>query len=307
MPDYSRTHWHFIVNPAAGGGAAGRKWQALFPTLRAQLIEPTFSISTERQPLDELAERAVHDERLNIVGVGGDGTHHQILQGLVRSGRLAEVTYAPLAAGSGNDWVRTLRTPRDLDRWVRYLQARNTLQHTVGKLEYNLVADHHARGSSYFLNVAGMAYDAEVVRRSATARFRSPITYPLYTLGYLLSFLPPVLRVRYAGGDIEGPLHTVNLGLGRYSGGGMTLVPHADPRRGDFALTVADAMGVAKILANSWRFYTGSIHRVNGVRTRWADRVEVSGTTGLEADGEFLGWGPVVATIHPERLRVVVR
>ncbi|CAH0999360.1 Putative lipid kinase YtlR [Neolewinella maritima] len=295
---------HFLINPAAAGGRARRWWQAALPVLRKHLPDLTFAVSDDHHSLAQLVTAALADGRYFLVGVGGDGTHHDIINALVRQGALSEVTYAPLPLGTGNDWCRTLGVPRHILRWIPVLQAGKTIPHRIGKLTY------HTQGAGpqvqYFINVAGMAYDAEVVRRSAKLPVSHGLLYPLLTLGYLPDFTPPELDLQYDGTSVRGRFHTINLGIGRYNGGGMRLVPQADPTADTLALTYAVGLPTRRILANGWRFYTNSIGRVEGVTTTHATDVRITGITGLEADGEWLGQAPVTAGLLPERLRVVV-
>lgn len=251
--------------------------------------------------MQALAKRVVLAGVVRIIGVGGDGTHHDILNGIVAAEGLGRVTYAPLPLGTGNDWVRTLQTPHQPQAWLKALLTERTIAHTVGQI-------HQGAKTTCFLNVAGMAYDAEVVRRSETARFKHRLLYPLLTLLYLRGFTPPSLRVTYDGNTFTGPSHTVNVGIGRYSGGGMRLVPQADPTASTLALTIAERLPVWRILLESWRFYTGTIDRILGVTTTTAKAITVetlAGACHLEADGELLGGLPATFTLLDGRLRVV--
>jgi len=410
-----QTPWHFLLNPAAGRGKALRHWRKWEPRLRAALPAMTFAQSTAEGGMAALAETAVRAGHTHLVGVGGDGTHHDILNGIIAADGLSRVTYAPLPLGTGNDWVRTLGTPRTPAAWLAMLRAGETLAHGVGRLvisssaEAGVVAlsgtsngsvdervlsdapppsfdtseevfpdfvrEKHAseeqtkatsdatptpptsplstgdaysgkwgselskergpatpappptpptRGSqianreskieirestAFFLNVAGLAYDATVVRRSESARFKHRFLYPFLTLFFLRDFTPPRVRIDYDGHTFEGAVHTVNFGIGRYNGGGMRLVPQADPTGGRLALTYAKALSVFAILTNSWRFYTDTIGRVPGVTITHADTVTVTPIAGrleVEADGEWLGEGQISVGLLEERLRVVV-
>ncbi len=302
-----KTGWHFLINPAAGRGKAWRKWQQLLPELQLAFPDLTWAASTPEEGMAALAAAEVRAGRTHLVGVGGDGTHHDILNGIVAANGLGQVTYAPLPVGTGNDWVRTLKTPRGLARWVAMLRAGKTMEHGVGRLNY------HSRegtpATRCFCNVAGLAYDAEVVRRSETARFKHRFLYPFLTLWYLKDFQVPTVRIDYDGQTFTGPVHTVNLGIGRYSGGGMRLVPQADPSAATLALTYARQLPVWKVIAESWRFYTGTVNRVKEVTATHAEKVvitPVGGKLEVEADGEWLGVGPVTAGLLHEKLRVIV-
>lgn len=269
--------------------------------------EMTVEESTADLGMAHLAATAVLAGHKRLVGVGGDGTHHDVINGIMKAGGLNTVTYVPLPLGTGNDWVRTLKTPRNIDRWLTMLQDEKTIHHAVGELQFATM-DNLPR-TAYFLNVAGMAYDAEVVRRSEKARYKHRLFYPLQTLAYLRYFTAPTVRIDYDGKTFTGAVHTINFGLGRYSGGGMRLVPHADPTQETIALTFARRLPIWKILLESWRFYTGSINEVKEVTTAHVSSVAVTPlreTAELEADGEWLGIAPVKVRLLEERLRVVV-
>ncbi len=278
----------------------------------------TVAESTAETGMAALAEAALHAGKTRIVGVGGDGTHHDILNGIVAANGLNKVKYAPLPLGTGNDWVRTLKTPKELGDWLAMLSREDTILHRVGKLNYfdstaGAVSPLHEAGgkslTTHFLNVAGLAYDAEVVRRSETARYKHRFLYPFLTLFYLKDFDSPTVCIDYGGQTFTGPVHTINLGIGRYSGGGMRLVPQAEPTADTLALTFAQRLPIWKILLESWRFYTGTVGQVSGVTTTHAKSVSitlVSGNLELEADGEWLGRGGVEVKLLEQCLRVVV-
>lgn len=298
----ARPPWHFLINPAAGRGRAGRAWQRWLPELEAALPGMTWAESTAREGMAAIAEAAIRNGKTRIVGVGGDGTHHDIVNGIVTARGLEKVVYAPLPLGSGNDWVRTLGTPRRLENWINMLRQGRTIRHGVGWLDLS-------SKKKYFLNVAGMAYDAEVLRRVEAGRFKNKLAYPLVTMAGLPGYEAPTVRIEYDGNSWTGPVHTINLGIGRYSGGGMQLVPQANPEADTLALTFAEQFPVWRVIAESWRFYAGSIGRVKGVTLTTAKSVKITPLTGrleLEADGEWLGSGPVEAGLLAGKLRVVV-
>ncbi|OAV44369.1 diacylglycerol kinase family protein [Lewinella sp. 4G2] len=302
--------WHFIVNPAAGGGKARQRWRTLLPKLQTAFPRMTFAVSTPATSLGALAQDAVREGKHHLIGVGGDGTHHQILNGLMVTGMISKVVYAPLALGSGNDWARSLATPRKLDHWLDHFESGSIQSQMIGHLTFPETGAEH-----YFLNVAGFAYDAEVVRIAAEERVRHQWMYPILALSYLSEYRPPTVCVspkpgtRGSAQDIwEGDVHTINVGVGRYSGGGMQFVPHADPFGHQLALTVAQKLPRWKVMANSWRFYAGSIGQVKGVRTSHLNSVHLQPTAGTlecEADGEWLGSGPVTVSVARDRLRVL--
>ena len=289
---------YFIINPAAAGGRAAAWWNRARPALEREFPLGSSGVATGGR--DELYQLVAHaaGEGYDIVGVGGDGTHHDLVNAIVEQDLTGHCTYAPLPVGSGNDWCRTLEVPRHLVQWLRVLRAGRTVDHRIGVLGLP------SGGVRYFLNVAGFAFDAEVVRRVTGSPGKHRLIYPALTAFHLPAYRPPALTLELDGREVQGRFHTINLGIGRYSGGGMQLVPHADPTAEGLAVTYARNIGAGRIARNSWRFFTDSIGSVRGVTTTFATRIRVTGDTGVEADGEYLGVAPVTARLAEARLRV---
>ena len=297
------TPWHFIVNPAAGGGRGRLRWRKVLPKLRAALPNMTFEVSTPATSLAALTLAALKAGHRALVGVGGDGTHHHIVNALAGNDLLNAVTYVPLSVGSGNDWIRTLGTPTALRPWLTHLRAGARRHHNVGVIDFLNTGQRH-----YYVNVAGFAYDAEVVRIAEEERLRHRWMYPLLATGYLNEYVAPTVHAEFMGTEFTGPVHTVNVGVGRYSGGGMSFVPHANPYGEALAVTIIPKLPSWKIIVNAWRLYRGSVARLPGVVTTHAPAIilrPAAGTLECEADGEWLGTGPVSLSIHPKQLTVL--
>lgn len=303
---------YFIINPVAGGGRAARLWPRYRFVLEAAFPgQCDFHLTSGPKSASQLAQKLANSGARRIVSVGGDGTHHQVVNGLYAAlgqKKLAEVTYALLPLGSGNDWIRTHDIPRQITEWIEMYRKDVVHRQNLGLIEYRDSAGNpHSR---IFTNVAGVAYDAFVVERTDRLRCKSRWIYPLLTLWYLRHFEPPRLRLSYDGKTVERRFHTINIGIGRYSGGGMQLVPQADSVGRTFALTYAPAFSVAKIIANGWRFYTTTVGRTKGVVTTQANDITIEAAKlgsdlRIEADGELLGWGPLRFELLPAALSFV--
>ncbi|WP_198664873.1 diacylglycerol/lipid kinase family protein [Lewinella sp. IMCC34191] len=289
---------YFIVNPTAAGGRAARWWTAAEPVLRRHFPDLQSTVPDSRLEVGMLLQRCLDEGVKTIVGVGGDGTHHDLINGLVELDALDRCTYAPLPLGTGNDWCRTLAVPRHLVRWLSTMEEGLTVDHRIGRLRFD------SGRIRYFINVAGMGYDAEVVRRAREQKWKHRLMYPLLTAVHLPGYQPPELILTYDDSRVTGRFHTINMGIGRYNGGGMQLVPQAHPTHDTLALTYARALPLHRIARHSWRFFTDTIGRVKGVTATHAESLNVEGVTGVEADGEYLGLGPVRADLLKASLRV---
>ncbi|MFO7775064.1 MAG: acylglycerol kinase family protein, partial [Candidatus Hydrogenedentota bacterium] len=103
-----------VCNPGAGGGRVKREWDELETRLRSVAPRPT--ILTTRYPghATALTREALYDGYDRIVSVGGDGTHHEVVNGFFWDGASInpEAALAPLPLGTGSDLVRTIGLSR---------------------------------------------------------------------------------------------------------------------------------------------------------------------------------------------------
>lgn len=297
----------FIVNPAAARGRAQQYWMAYLPTLQAAFPAMEWAFSSGEDGSGALALEALQAGHRHLVAVGGDGTQQQVLSAIFSnysSQQLGAWSYALLPLGSGNDWARTHRIPRRLKDWIAMYQAGKLHHQNIGRIRY--FSDAGTPALAYFANVAGLAYDAYVVERAEKSKIKNRWLYPLLTLWYLKDFRAPAMQLLYDGQIVQQRYYTINIGIGRYSGGGMRLVPQAIPDGDHFALTYAAALHPLRILLNSFRFYTGGIGKVKGVCTTFAQHIQISvlanaakGCSAIEADGEWLGYGPFEVELLP--------
>lgn len=303
------TSWLFVLNPGAGRGRAGKAWKILEPLLRAEGFPYDLIVSRQRGDVGEALVRAAREGRTRVVLIGGDGTMHEAVNGLMATGLPAGdlPVLSLLPAGSGNDWAKWWRLPRDPRRWWACARNWNIRPHPAGRIDLTREDGPHR---AWFLNVAGIAYDGWVVQRieAAPERKRNALIYLVSVLRWLGSYRPQTMAVEADGRRWTGRCWTVNAGICPYSGGGMRLVPHARPDLNALALTVAGDIPLWRILLNLWRFYHGSIGRVPGVETRFTDSVTLipdrDERIHVEADGEWLGVAPVRIRILPDAFRV---
>jgi diacylglycerol kinase (ATP) len=139
-----------IVNPASGRGRGVRA----LPGVRAAFAAvgvTDIRLSVAREDERALARRAIDDGCTTLVAVGGDGTWGNVANAILRAG--ADCRLALVAAGSGNDFAKTVGAPAgDVTRTARLAVEGPDRRVDVGRVE-----DH------YFLNIAGFGFDIAVL------------------------------------------------------------------------------------------------------------------------------------------------
>ena len=301
--------WYIIANPAAGNGAVGRHW----PVVERMLQELGFSYTVKFTEYRGHAVRLVADALLkghrHLLALGGDGTNHEMANGILGQTAVpsTDIHYALLPIGTGNDWARMYGIPHDIRQRLGRLQELKTVLQDAGRVTY--CSDGQAQ-SRFFINVAGLAYDAYIARQLDKHRFVNRMQYLLMVGQYLFRYRLTPARLLFNGQTVEDFFYTINVGICRFSGGGMQLVPQAIPDDGLFALTFARRLPKWEVLWCTPRFYNGSLLKhpcVSGLQTAHL-RVEHLGDTPtlLEADGEFLGETPAEFVILEKALRIVL-
>lgn len=301
-----------IVNPAAANGKLGRTWEAIEHHLSKRVEHYEVMLTEYSGHGTALAIAAIKQGYRHIIAVGGDGTNHEVANGILQQDIVPsyDVFYTLLPVGTGNDWIRTHKIPRKIEDWLDMLDDGFCIQQKVGIVRY---WSDDKPCKRYFVNVAGMAYDAFVVRYGELWRswIRNRFFYLLLILRCLFKYQLTKGVIRTKGKVIKDRFYTINVGICRYSGGGMQLVPQADPMDECLALTYAGPVSKLGVLLNTWRFYNGSIGAHPKIETIQVSALSVDTPSGekpifLEADGEFLGHSPAEFSLIERALTVIV-
>jgi diacylglycerol kinase (ATP) len=301
--------WHVILNPTAGRGQAESAWRAQQPRLEARGHRFCRVHVSHFSCLTEQVADLVQGGARQLLVIGGDGTHHHVVNGLMRQQACPahEVDYALWPQGTGNDWVRTHRIPRRAAAWrQRFLQQQYRRQ-DVGLIE---AIDFHGKPvQRYFTNVAGLGYDAFVVHylQAKAITADSGLKYFQAIYACLHQFEAQPLRVQADEERWERTFYTLNVGLGKYSGGGMSFVPQADPQDGQLALTLVKNMPPWRIaIATPW-LYTPFFDHHPMCIGRKAQTIAIehlgSQPIWIEAEGELIGQTPAKFSVLPGALR----
>jgi len=308
--------WLAIVNPVAGRRSRNaRAWLAMEQALRDAGLE--FEVEFTAAPGDgeRLATAAMRRGCSRFLVAGGDGSVHDVVNGIMRARAAATsaVTHAaiptlvPLPLGTGNDWSRTLDLPHDPAGLAAVIRRNRTHRHDVGRIDFDGAAGTRD-ATRWFINVAGAGFDAHVIERMP-ARTAAGFAYLGSALRELGRYRSPDFRIETAGDGaaIEGRLLLAFVANGRYCGGRMHVAPTARQDDGQFDVVTIDEVGLLRALPKLAKLYRGSLLHDPLVRHRPADRVRIEATppAGIEADGQFVGRTPAVFSIIGGALHVL--
>jgi len=296
-----------IVNPAAGAGKTARKWPQIMVLLKSLGLDFEHDVTEAPGHAMELAKSAVGKGCEVVVSVGGDGTIHEIVNGLYEAGGSSNVAVGIVNTGTGADYIRTIGVPRRYKDACKCLLSPNRRSVDLGVVEYT---KNGQRMKRLFVNFAGIGFDAEVVR-ATTEKFKALGDMPSYLMGLfstLMSYENRDVSITVDGEHGERRVCTVMLNNGRYAGGGMMPAPNADPGDGFFDVVIINDMTKPDLIMSLPRIYRGTHLTHPKVTLLRAREVEIKPTltSAVQADGELLGEAPARFSVLPGALNVII-
>ena len=279
-----------LVNPAASQGAAARLWPRLLPLLQHQFPDLTVRITqapgdAERWAGEWSSEHPEHP----VFAVGGDGTVHEVVNGLLGGSRSVRLGIIP--AGTGNDVARNTGIPSDPAAAVERLSRGRPISVDAARLRF-----HTPTGlprSRFFINSTSVGVSPRANRIAATVRRILPGRI-CYALGGILALVAEGAgdyTVTSAGRSLHsGPALNITLANGASFGGGMRISPASSVSDGVLDQVVIGAIGRLRAILALSRLYAGTHVRMGGISvTPVRETVHILRTDAamlIEADGE---------------------
>ena len=301
--------WLVIINPNAGKRKGLRDWSQIAGWLNHFKFNyhPVFT-EFPRHAID-LTRDHIEKGYTRVIAVGGDGTMNEVVNGIFQQQRFktTEISLGMITVGTGNDWGRMFGIPKDYKEAIQVLLKNKTFIQDAGMVEYKM---NTASENRYFVNIAGLGFDAEVVRKTNRLKEKGkggPLLYLINIFSSLVNYKFVNAVISVDGTDIENEILSINVGICKYNGGGMLTVPGAIPDDGLFDLTVINRMSRPDILLSLRRLYDGTINKHPRVDsfTGKSIRVESDDRIMLETDGESLGHTPLEFRIIPKSVKII--
>jgi diacylglycerol kinase (ATP) len=162
----------------------------------------------------------------------------------------------------------------------------------------------------YFINIAGMGFGAKVVSRSNNLKAKgksSPSLYLVTLFTSLLSYKSIKAEIQIDGTSFKRKVFNLNIGIGKFNGGGMMPIPDAIADDGLYSITLIKKMGRIRVIANIKKLYNGQITRHRRVESYTGKTINVDSKSilHLETDGETLGHSPMEFQIIPRSVKVI--
>jgi diacylglycerol kinase (ATP) len=272
-----------IYNPTSGRELIKRHLPEILQKLEAAGYEASTHATIGAGDATKAARIAVKRKYDIVIAAGGDGTIHEVVNGL------ADQEYRPklgiIPTGTTNDFARALHIPRDVSTAVNIITKGEMIPVDIGRIN-----------DKYFINIAGGGRITELTYEvpSKLKTMLGQLAYYLKGMEMLPSIKASHLRIEYDGKLFEGEAMMFLVGLTNSIGGFERLAPDASINDGLFSLLILKKVNLAEFIRIASLAVRGEhVNDQNVVYTQ-ANRIKVysSEKVQLNLDGEFGGLLP---------------
>lgn len=299
--------WFVIVNPTSGNGASKKKWPLIFNELKAQQFQLEFSFTAHKEHAIELVKNAIKKGFKKIICVGGDGTLHSIVNGLLvlNIPTISKIKIGVIPIGTGNDWVKTYNISTNFKKAIETIKAEHTTLQDIGKIE--LISENKI---VYFNNLAGIGFDGYVVNKVHKFKNLGSLAYLTGALVSIFSYKKPLLEINFNDNILKYNTLILFIGICNYCAGGMQLTQKPNPLNGLFDISFVKNITLFQILVNIPGLFNGNITKHKIVKNYKTSKLTVKvldqNETYIQADGELIGSKDFSVSMLPKALTFIV-
>jgi len=287
-----------IINPEAYRGKAKKKIEQIKEYIKK--IDVDFSIDFTQRPKHAtgLAKRATTDKFEIVVAVGGDGTVHEVLNGIYGSNSSLGI----IPIGAGNDISTCLGIPqKDIKKAIEIIKVGKKKKFDLGRIN-----------GEYFMGVAGTGFDTMVVdftfKHRNLLKLLGSLFYIYGVYNVLIRFKPIFFKLTTKETVIEKKAMTIAVGNSWMYGGGMKVVPDAKLDDGLFDVCIVEEISKLEFLKVFPRVFSGTHITHPAVKIFRTDflRIESDIKMSVQADGEIIKSLPANFELIPKALNAIV-
>ena len=295
--------WCIIANPVAGRGRAQQWAPNLANALKARGDEVEVSFTKHVSSAEELSRDAAGQGMDGIVACGGDGTVHQVINGLMSEpAAQASTVLGILPTGRCNDLAISLGIPRrDGSAAIQAILEGSSRPIDLGRI-----------GNRYFSTVATLGFDSEVAGYVGDGK---PPRFLKGTAAYVYAILVKLVRYRDVPvelkgdfGQYSGDIFLAATGNTAHYGGGMMIVPSADPYDAHLDLCLVKSAPRLDVVRMITKVFSGGHLKHPAVSVHEVRQMEISSPQPLWlwADGERISQLPATVEVVPSCLSVLM-
>jgi diacylglycerol kinase (ATP) len=304
-----------VVNPASASGRTGKKWPSISQKVKEKLPSAKIHLTQESNQATHVVREALKNGIQRIVSVGGDGTHHEVINGFLDEHQQIINPSAKLAIipmGTGSDLCRSLGLPRSEKEAIEYLFK------NLKSIDLGLVTYQNSKGitsTQAFVNIGSFGLSAEVGKQLEKRQKSNKLSYisGIYYASSVYNNEMVQLELIKEDGSVQhinSKLYLCAVGNGRFFGGGMKITPTAFLNDGVFEVAVLGDLNAFEVVTRLPALFQGKHIGKSKIESFPAVQVNATAENAdqiwIEVDGEPIGTLPAQFRLLPSALLISV-
>ena len=287
--------YHVILNGYNTNEKTAAKIETVKKVFEAAGKEIEVHSTTHAGHAKEIAAELTADGAFaNLIAMGGDGTLHEVLNGIVDP---ANCTLGLIPLGSGNDFAETAHISHDVKTAAENIALREPTPIDYIELDSGLRS----------INAVGMGIDVDVLQRAYAGKAKGKNKYFKAFVKSLKYYKASTFKASWDGGEEREYTGIIAcLGNGRQIGGGILLFPDAEINDGYIDLLVVDYLSKFRTLVAFLKLNSGKVNKVKEVthvKCKSVRITPVNGSAPIQAEGEIYENVPLSAHIVAGQLK----
>ncbi|GED16158.1 diacylglycerol/lipid kinase family protein [Aneurinibacillus migulanus] len=286
----------FIVNPVSANGRGKKIWSQLEPVLKERQLAYTVHFTTGPKHATFLAKEIRKVSKVEaVIVVGGDGTLHEVAQGLIGTA----IPLGCIPAGSGNDFARALHISTNSIKALEMLLSSKPYKIDVAEIN-----------NSFFVNGSGIGFDGAVARMTNGSKIKcwlnrmklGRLAYVIIALRLLCTFRPMPLTLTIDGRRyFYDNIWLIAVSNIPFYGGGMSVCPDAIYDDGLLDLCIVSNINRFHFLRSLIKVFKGKHTSEPGIIMMRGRKISIQSkkTLPIHMDGEY--YQSNCATINVQR------
>ena len=296
--------WFLIVNPNAGNKNFKKSWNKIKYVLKLKNIQYSFAFTQYTKHETILIKEVIKKGYRNIISVGGDGTLHHVVNGIMtqRYIKTSEIKLGIIPLGTGNDWIKTYNIPNSIEKSIDIIKKNSTIFQDIGCITLQ------NGKKEYFNNLGGIGYDGYVVKNLNYLKKIGSLAFLLSGLYSLFSYKKTKYSISIKNKTIQEKCLMIIFGICKYSGGGLRITENPNPTDGLLDITIVKDISFFDVLINLPKLYNGTIVHHKKVDNYKVKDVKIINNYNsiIEADGEIIGNDSLNVSIHDKAVQFFI-
>lgn len=296
-------NWYIIINPVSGNKFYQKKQAKLTKALSLLAFEYKTAVTSYSGQEEELVGTAINLGYRKFICVGGDGTVHHVINGIMKYGRefKSQIKVGVIPIGTGNDWAKQYQIPKKITKCIGILNKEETRFQDIGKISSK-------NNQTYFNNLAGIGFDGHIVKQIKSFKKFGSLAYFLAALTSLFTYKKQSITYTTEVQSDTANSYLLGIGLCRYCGGGMQLTHNPNPTDGLFDITLVKNISAFGFIWNIRKMFNQKLHLHPKVDSFKCNKISVTSKSSLfmQADGELIDFESTTITIVSQAIQVIV-